>query len=359
MRILRTTPRTHLQQPLGNLQHKVVQIHQRRSTPVYPKCSLHESRACEIQCSDHPLCSQCVSSEQHRGHIFNNLLEIFNSKKQEILNDFEELIKTISPAYDASTMEIENEINSIAVEYEKLSTSVTKHGNEWHNEVDRVVSKLKKEVKEMKRKHLELLKELLTITKNLQSLAQQGSLLKTISTESGSPPNDITVPCDGDLIYSDWKTKTVNKVKNGQTEEVIRLQGWTPNNFCVTFSGNNSIKYICENRNLNICVADCGAQAVVVVNLNGKLRFKYTGHLSTTEARPFNPSGIATDSQSHILTSDSNNHCIHILDRNAQFLCYIDNCNLNQPWGLCVDNNDNVIVAECSSGKVKAIRYLF
>ncbi|XP_052676477.1 uncharacterized protein LOC128157861 [Crassostrea angulata] len=227
-----------------------------------------------------------------------------------------------------------------------------------------------------------------------------GFLLETIKTKSAERPGDIAVDSDGDLLYSDRTTGTVNKVKNGQTEELITLQGWAPGNLCVTsigdllvtmmtvndeetrsivvrysgskerqtilfddegnplYSGNTKIKYITENRNHDICVADFEAGAVVVVNKDGKLKWRYTGHPSVTEKEPFKPRGITADSQSRILTADRNNHCIHILDQNGQFLRYIDNCDLNDPFGLCVDNDDNLFVCEFSKGNVKKIKYL-
>ncbi|XP_048733271.2 uncharacterized protein LOC125649647 [Ostrea edulis] len=230
----------------------------------------------------------------------------------------------------------------------------------------------------------------------------QGSLIKTIETKSGERPSGITVTTDGSLVYCDRGTNTVNKVKSGQTEEVIRLQGWIPQHLCVTSSGDLLVimlrdvrnsddvaqskivrysgstekqtiqfddqgqplyssgplnKYISENRNLDICVADLRAGAVVVVNQSGKLRFRYTGRFSLRKRIPLIPRGIATNSQSQILTLDRDTLFIHILDQNGQFLRYIDNCNLNNPVGLYVDKSDSMYVAEMN-GSVKKFKYL-
>ncbi|XP_062592824.1 uncharacterized protein LOC134254316 [Saccostrea cucullata] len=511
--------------------HKVVPYKNRTSThnANYPKCPNHTQRHCELYCEkcDIPVCSTCISSDKHHGHKFTDILQ--NPRFiQEILNkDLTELEKRIYPTYEEIASDLNSEKVNFEKHYEKLTTAVTKQGEDWHREINIVVNKQKSEIDEMKTKHLAALNkqenEIKQITSDvtqcifdlkkilysndisltsayksrnaefrslppkvnvllpsfsphqinteqfyqmfgfLSSLSitteehgytmktpeavscppvkplldepelittidtgynklysvtclsdeeiwirggdkiinlynLQGKLLKSIQTQSGNTPRGIAVTRSGDLVYTDPVTRTVNIVKNKQIQEVIRLQGWTPHCVCCTSSGdllvimdsndkgqskvvrfsrstekqtiqfdsegkplyssNTHSKYITENRNLDICVADRGASQVVVVNQAGKLRFRYTGRYSTNKGS-FYPCGITTDNQGQILLSECYNHCIHILDQDGQFLLDINNVTLMYyPSGLCVDTRDNLLVAEYYSGKVKKIKYM-
>ena len=103
---------------------------------------------------------------------------------------------------------------------------------------------------------------------------------------------------DGDLVYTDYYDRTINLVRNKKIRTLISLQGWKPHYVCCTaygdllvtmrsvdgeqskvvrysgstatqtiqfddqhnplYSSDLSPKHICENKNLNVCVADWG-----------------------------------------------------------------------------------------------------
>lgn len=224
-----------------------------------------------------------------------------------------------------------------------------------------------------------------------------------LQSESGATRSCLTlkhvifegVTTTGDLIYGIKLKNTIFKSTKDKTQVMINLHDWKLLSLCITAFGELLVcmtderkyrcrvvrfnqdpeimqiiqydhqgeslytsgmlsKYIEENRNGDICLADCDAGAVVVTDKAGKLRFRYVGTISSQKSDQFCPVGIATDSMAQILVSDSLK--VHIVDNNGQFLRFLDIVCSN-PMRLALDEGDNLFIAD-THGNVKMVVYM-
>ncbi|XP_052692500.1 uncharacterized protein LOC128170770 [Crassostrea angulata] len=493
--------------------HKVVPYQKQGSIPKYIKCQSHASERCELHCQrcDLPVCNTCLLSNAHKGHTLTELMEVIRSKKEVIEKDFEEIQQIIYPKYEEILVQLKTDQLNVDSYFEDLAEKVTKQGQEWHVEVDRLVSKLHHDILAEKRNHIASFQQqeeniastISEIKQSIQDLKrildlvdfyltavyksknavfnrfpeklsfpsflpkkidtghlsrqfgvfttesrcsfQSNLLLKSLNTietfESGhsrihglaclseyeiwiigsdnsygcdsgkgmklfstkgellrskkaiDTPVAIAVTKNGDLMYAD-DHGNIKIVEYNQIKEVISLKGWKVLDICSTLSGDLLVimndyknsskvvrycgstekqtiqfnddgqslyspggkKYLAENKNFDICVADHDAHAVVVVNQDGKLRYRYTGQTATEES--FDPVGIATDSQSRVLIAADKSRRIHVhvLDQEGTFLSIIKMpMYMYSKTGLCVDINDCLLVAD--SNKVYKIKY--
>lgn len=217
--------------------------------------------------------------------------------------------------------------------------------------------------------------------------SDKGELLRSIKTDY--KPVALAVTKNGDLMYAD-DYRNISIIEDNQINKVISLKGWNFLDLCSTLSGDLLVimndgknsskvvrycgpiekqtiqfnddgqslyspggkKYLAENKNFDICVADHDAHAVVAVNQNGKLRYRYTGQSASEKS--FNPVGIATDSQSRVLIAEDTDRNMHVLDQEGQFLSLIY-MHVYSPQGFCVDTNDSLYVANYEN--IYKIRY--
>ncbi|XP_062606426.1 uncharacterized protein LOC134268251 [Saccostrea cucullata] len=223
-----------------------------------------------------------------------------------------------------------------------------------------------------------------------------GSLHESVTTTSHYSPNDICVTKQGELIYIDSDSKTVNIVRRRRSKVLITPpRGWAPERLCCTRAGDilvnvsseyqnkilryqgkilkqeiyidehrnlifkegNSVLNLAENNNGDICVSDCNADIVVVMDKTGRVRFRYDG-TPARRKKKFDPRKIVTDSMSQIIVIDYNNACLHILDQDGQLLRCLDKCCLDKPIGLSVDSEGRLWVGLFGSGEIKVIQYM-
>ncbi|XP_078330868.1 uncharacterized protein LOC144624774 [Crassostrea virginica] len=246
--------------------------------------------------------------------------------------------------------------------------------------------------------------------KTITHIDIHGVVKNTVTTTCPYWPNGILVTRGRELIYSHDNSDTVTIVRDGKSQTLITApKGWTPGGLCCTRSGdilvpvfkessrrteNKIVRYkgnyiiqeisndgrgnpifkdgmhtsmfLSENNNgdgwvsdgntgtvivvdndEHVCVPD--ANYVVVVDMEGRVRFRYDG-TSAKRGMSFDPRGIVTDDLSQIIVADFNNECLHILDKNGHLLRCVDDCGLEELNGLSLDSEGKLWVGLEKSG---------
>ncbi|XP_065929133.1 tripartite motif-containing protein 2-like [Magallana gigas] len=220
----------------------------------------------------------------------------------------------------------------------------------------------------------------------------QGYQLQKIQT-SGQIEGYHTVTQEGDLIYTDIDNKVINRITPENTIiEFIKTELWVPlsihsshinGDILVGMRKNGAGKVtrykktgtliqniecdnkgqklydiphnITENLNSDICTSDKGKRAVVVVDKAGQHRFSYKG-----QGALFYPRGVCTDVLGHILVCDYYSDTVYLLDQDGQFLCILltKQQGVNDPYSVCVDDENNLILGEKNTNTVTVYKYL-
>lgn len=138
---------------------------------------------------------QLITYNSHKRHIFLNISEICNTRKEKINNDYKELEEDVIPTYERIVQEAESDAAKLEEGFKILKQSIENHRTKWHDEIDKIASMLQNEADEMRdlqlkalNKHIRRVKELLagiqdTIISN-KALLQSSSIKETLSHKS-------------------------------------------------------------------------------------------------------------------------------------------------------------------------------
>lgn len=118
---------------------------------------------------------------------------------------------------------------------------------------------------------------------------------------------------------------------------------------------------IAVNTNGDVCVSDYGdgTRGVTILHKDGRVKCWYRGPRSgITSDQPFLPHGIVCDEEGHILVSDWNNDCVHVLDKDGNFLLNLvgKKDGLEGPNALGLDKRGYLWIGD-SHGVVRIFRY--
>ena len=168
-------------------------------------------------------------------------------------------------------------------------------------------------------------------------------------------PRGLCFGNNGDLFVS-MRKKDLSESKVVQYNEGEAIKEYQfdeeGNNLYSLFT--KYLLHLCQDLNGDICVADTALNAVVVVNVEGMLKFVYRGNPSLPNGQ-FRPRDIATDINGLIMTNDLYSHLVHILDCDGNFLRSIKNP--TGDGGLSVDSDNNLVLGEHITGEIHIIKY--
>lgn len=133
--------------------HNLVPLEQYLFTP---KCQDHPSKQCELYCEqcNVPICSLCITSEEHRNHDFVDMMEIYQKKQKHLKEDYKELVESIFPKYEAAASNILLQKAKQTKHFKQIKKNLSKQGKKLHMEIDTIIQSLHSKIDEMENKYI-------------------------------------------------------------------------------------------------------------------------------------------------------------------------------------------------------------
>ena len=232
-----------------------------------------------------------------------------------------------------------------------------------------------------------------TASNTLQLVDRAGSVKDTVDIDFTFYDTSLTP--DGDILLPDYDSKCIKLLSKQKKMSTLFNTSWSPdglsclhnNDIVVTFLNENKLIVYCKTGNIkqtldhikfrcpckvavnkinqNIYICDIENPKVnnngklIAVGADGKLRYEYSGQGDGE----FSPRDVCTDHIGHVLIADTDNHRVHILDQDVQFIQYIltSQQGLHRPITIDVDREGCVWVGEWvdrNKGRVKVAKYL-
>ena len=149
----------HVKHPDSKFHEIVLYRHRKHLLPVQ-KCKLHPTRNVDIFCKECkiPLCSKCSTMEEHHGHKFDDLEEIYAKKYAIQQGDFSKIQKYFLPTSQGLKTDIEADATQIRKAMESIRTSMKTEAESLKHLVDEVTTENLEQTHSMEKSLLKMLK---------------------------------------------------------------------------------------------------------------------------------------------------------------------------------------------------------
>nr|XP_022312760.1 tripartite motif-containing protein 5-like [Crassostrea virginica] len=144
----------------NNKNHDIVLYRQRKHRLPIEKCKLHPTKNIDIFCKEckTPLCLKCFLTEEHKGHEFDDLEEIYAKKYALWQGEFSKIQKYFLPTSEDLKADIQEDVKEIKKIMENIRTSMKAEAESLKNLVDEVTSEKIKHTHTMEKSLLQMLK---------------------------------------------------------------------------------------------------------------------------------------------------------------------------------------------------------
>ena len=97
---------------------------------ITPECTKHSTGVCTNLCTtcNIPVCPLCVASSEHEQHENFDILKIFETKRELMQKDLQDLEKSIYPKYQETATSIPVQRDEVNKRSKKLTTALDKQG---------------------------------------------------------------------------------------------------------------------------------------------------------------------------------------------------------------------------------------
>ena len=210
-----------------------------------------------------------------------------------------------------------------------------------------------------------------TDDRRLQLVDRHGTVQNTIYTDFDF--SDMVLSPQGDILLTDINNKCIRAISDDKTCQTLFKLQWTPCGLCCLQNGNIAVTFYMEGRvviysgsgkvvkeldkklfrkpdrvaqskvNSDLYISDTGAEKVVELDKDYRVRYEYTGQ---GDRESFSPRGLCTDNAGRVLITDWDDDRVHILEQDGQFLQYLltEEQGLDGPYSIDVDREGNAWV---------------